>query len=965
MNTAIPRLLLAVAPLFALTPLHAQVEPKADPVADPRNVVTDGTVRLTVLTPQLVRLEWAADGRFEDRPSLVFLDRHTPPVAFTQRNEDGWLVIATAQLTLRYRPKSGRFGPENLSITVKNADSTVTWRPGTTDTANLGGTTRTLDGAAGPVTIEKGLVSRDGWTLVDDSDRPLFDASPWPWVVQRAPAQRQDWYFFGYGHDYRRALADFTRVAGKIPMPPRFAFGAWWSRYWAYTDTELQQLVEDFHRHDVPLDVLVVDMDWHNTFELRWQGQPKDQAGQRLGWTGYTWDHAYFPDPDAFLGWVRQRGLHTTMNLHPASGIQPHEAQYPAMARATGIDPATGQYVPFRIEDQHFAEAYFANVIHPLERQGVDFWWLDWQQWGTTSIPGLTPTWWLNYVFFTDMERQGLHTTMNLHPASGVQPHEAQYPAMARAMGIDPTTRQYVPFRIEDKPFAEAYFANVIHPLERQGVDFWWLDWQQWGNTSIPGLTPTWWLNYVFFTDMERQGQHRPLIYHRWGGLGNHRYEIGFSGDVFSTWRALAFEPYFTATAANVGFDYWSHDIGGHIPGPVAPELYARWIQFGTFSPILRTHTTKNASAERRIWSYPPEFADVMRDAFQLRYAMIPYIYTAARRTYDSGVALVHPLYYDWPDADQAYAFPDEYGFGPDLLVSPVVTPRDSASALAQEQLWLPPGEWVEWSSGARLVGPRVVDRTFALDELPVVARAGAILPEQPKMERSDARPVDPLILDVFPGDSGGARVYEDAGDSQGYQTGAFTFTPVRGRRTGATTTVTIAPVEGYFPGMLRERGYEVRLRGTWPPARVTWQGAEVPYRADGSAPGWRYDGDRLTTIVSLPKADVSTSKALAVEAPAGADDALLDGVPGRLLRLRHAMAMLETLWPADWPSDAYVSLAETGRRLTLHPDSAQVELQRFRERLPDVLRALPQMKGDTAAIHRAMRHLGEGQGQH
>ena len=866
MKTAIRKLLIAFAPLIAFTPLHAQIEAHADPVAEARNVVIDGNARLTVLTPQLVRLEWAADGRFEDRPSLVFLNRRTPPVAFTQRVEHGWLVVATGQLQLRYRHHSGRFGPENLRITLKNADSTVTWRPGASDTANLKGTTRTLDGANGPVPLEQGLLSRDGWALVDDSQRPLFDASPWPWVVQRAPGQRQDWYFFGYGHEYRRALADFTRVAGKIPMPPRFAFGAWWSRYWAYTDAELERLVGNFHRSDVPLDVLVVDMDWHNTFELRWQGQPLDQAGQRLGWTGYTWDRAYFPDPDAFLGWVHRQGLHTTMNLHPASGIQPHEAQYPAMARAMGIDPATKQYVPFRIEDQHFAESYF---------------------------------------------------------------------------------------------------ADVIHPLERQGVDFWWLDWQAWSNTSIPDLSPTWWLNYVFFTDMERQGLHRPLIFHRWGGLGNHRYEIGFSGDARSTWPMLAFETYFTATAANVGFGYWSHDIGGHIPGPVAPELYTRWIQFGIFSPILRTHTTKNASAERRIWAYPPEYADAMRDAFQLRYALIPYVYTASRLAWDSGVSIVHPLYYDWPEADEAYAFPDEYRFGEDLVVSPVVTPVDSASALARLGLFLPPGEWVEWSSGARLSGPRVLERTFALDELPVYARAGAILPEQPTMERSDARPVDPLILDLFPGDSGSARIYEDAGDSQAYQDGAYTFTPVAQQRSGDTIAVTIAPVEGFFPGLLRERGYEVRLRGTWPPARVTWNGAEVAYRADGSAPGWRYDGDRLTTIVSLPKTDVSTRKELVVEQPAGADDALLDGVPGALLRLKRGMTMLEGLWPADWPSDAYVTLVQTGRRITLHPDSAQVELRRFREQLPQVLRRLPEMKGDTAVINRVRRHLDQAQGQH
>ena len=157
-----------------------------------------------------------------------------------------------------------------------------------------------------------------------------------------------------------------------------------------------------------------------------------------------------------------------------------------------------------------------------------------------------------------------------------------------------------------------------------------------------------------------------------------------------------------------MGFGYWSHDIGGHIPGPVAPELYTRWIQFGIFSPILRTHTTKNANAERRIWAYPPEFADAMRDAFQLRYAMIPYIYTAARRAYDSGVSMVHPLYYDWPDADQAYAFPDEYRFGEDLVVSPVVAADGQRERPGEPAAVAPAGRLggvVQRSTAARSAG--------------------------------------------------------------------------------------------------------------------------------------------------------------------------------------------------------------------------------------------------------------------
>ena len=235
--------------------------------------------------------------------------------------------------------------------------------------------------------------------------------------------------------------------------------------------------------------------------------------------------------------------------------------------------------------------------------------------------PGAAISW--NKTLFPDPEdflakihAEGLKTTLNLHPASGIEPWEKAYPAMARAMGIDPATRKYVPFNITDKKFATNYMDLVHHPLEKQGIDFWWLDWQQEQKTEMPGVMPTWWLNYVHFTDQQREGK-RPLLFHRWGGLGNHRYQIGFSGDTVSVWDSLAFQPWFTATAANVGYAYWSHDIGGHMPGAVDPELFTRWVEFGAFSPILRTHTTKNPASERRVWAYPEPYSSVLRSTFQ------------------------------------------------------------------------------------------------------------------------------------------------------------------------------------------------------------------------------------------------------------------------------------------------------------------------------------------------------------
>ena len=484
---------LFVVAMGALTLFHTPVEAadapgRYDPVADPRAVVTTGHARFTILTPQLIRMEWATDGKFEDHASLVFLNRSLPVPEYTHEStpNGGRTVIQTSALKLVYTPgnSDGKFGPDNLAITFSLNGKEVVWKPGMADTGNLLGTTRTLDRVQGAdVKLEPGLISRDGWTIVDDSTRQLFDTddfsfpagerSPWPWVTARPAGDRHDWYFFGYGHDYKRALYDYTRVAGQIPLPPRFAFGAWWSRYWAYTDQQFNQLIQGFHQHDTPLDVLVIDIDWHPTFNEVAGNQKQDASGHLLGWTGYSWNKLLFPDPDQFL-----KGIHA----------------------------------------------------------------------------------------------QGLKATVNIHPASGVQPWEDHYSEMARAMGIDPATKQYIPYDITEKKFATNYMNDIIHPLEQQGINFFWLDWQQEDKTSIAGLNPTWWINYVFFTDQQRQGK-RALLFHRWGGLGNHRYQIGFSGDTISVWDSLAFQPYFTATAANVGYAYWSHDIGGHMPGAIEPEL--------------------------------------------------------------------------------------------------------------------------------------------------------------------------------------------------------------------------------------------------------------------------------------------------------------------------------------------------------------------------------------------------------
>ncbi len=860
--------------LVALLIPAGSVAQAHDPVADPKAVVVAGAARFTVLTPQLIRMEWEPSGKFEDHSSLVFINRRLPVPKFTQRREGDWLVLETGMLKLRYRQDSRKFAEGNLTIELTVGGQHKVWWPGLPDAANLLGTTRTLDGIKGATSLEPGLVSRDGWVLVDDSARPLFDKSEWPWVMNRPAGERQDWYFFGHGHDYKQALKDFTLVAGKIPMPPRFAFGTWWSRYWAYTDEEFKHLVAEFEEHNVPLDVLVIDMDWHPTFGVKWWENKLDQAGQRLGWTGYTWNKLYFPDPPGFLQWT---------------------------------------------------------------------------------------------------ESKGLKTPLNLHPASGVQPHEEQYPEMARAMGMDPATKKYVPFEIWNKKFAENYFKILHHPLEAQGVDFWWLDWQQQHITGVPGLNPTWWLNYTHFTDMERRGK-RALLFHRWGGLGNHRYQVGFSGDTFTTWDSLAFQPYFTATAANVGYGYWSHDIGGHLrarlggrpeTGPQAedyPELYTRWVQYGVFSPILRTHTTKDPHAERRIWAYPLEYYTPMRQAFLLRYALIPYIYTASRQSYDTGISLARPLYYDWPEADEAYEFKDQYLFGDDLLLAPVTDPVSPETGTATKRVWLPPGEWFEWFTGARLAGGRTIERRFALDEIAVYARAGAVVPMQPPMRHTGEKPVDPLILNIVPGESGATRVYDDEGNTPGYQRGALAWTPVRhSRQADGTLNIEIGPSEGSYPGMLTSRGYEMRLLGALPPESVTVNGTPVAFRrgdpvgrpASGSqSPGWRYDGEKAAVIITTPSFSTRTTVQIVVRQRALTEEQarLLDGLAGKLACVKRAYDVVNSTWPRGWSPDILIEAAQTGRRIELNPQSGPAELEKLGRNLPAIRAEIEQLEDKAKA---------------
>ena len=818
--------------LALLTALACTLSPAIadNPKADAKAVVTSGNARFTVLTPQLIRMELSADGQFEDRATLTFVNRETPVPEFKVRESKSKLTITTPALTLTYL-KNGKFSDKNLKAVFTLNGKEVVWTPGMENPQNLLGTTRTLDGADGSKLkepMEQGILSRAGWSLIDDSQRHVLtpDGSEWEeWVEARPEGDRQDLYLFAYGHDYKQALADYALVAGRAPMPPKYTLGYWWSRYWQYSDNEFVDLVNKLKSMDVPIDVLIVDMDWHETWGLRKSNSPKDEYGQRIGWTGYTWQKELFPSPANFLKWTENEELKVALNLHPASGIQPYEAVYDDFTKEYGWSEK-GKSVPFKIDERKWADAYFKTVLEPMERDGVDFWWLDWQQWKESKYtPGLSNTFWLNHTFFNHAERQN------------------------------------------------------------------------------PGL--------------------RPFIYHRWGGLGSHRYPLAFSGDTYATWPMLAYLPYFTATASNVNYGWWGHDIGGHMfhktQKATDPELYTRWLQYGVFTPIFKTHSTKDPRIERCIWCFPDHMF-LMRDAIRLRYTLAPYIYNAARENYDTGVGMCRPMYYDYPESDKAYETPEQFMFGNDILATTITQPVDSITGLAPRTIWFPEGAWFDCATGSMYEGGRTEELHYTLAENPHYAKAGSIIPMNPATVKNLQQPCDTLVLTFIPGGDGQLRHYEDDGMSQQYKTN-YAVTTVSKKQEGNTVRVRISPREGSFAGASDNRSYELRFPAVFPPKSVKVNGKELAYSRFPKAGEWTYDGYTLAPVIytGTTACDAPVEIELAFDDYATAHQADLYGMSGVFKRCLDLTVEFKTEQGAH--SEPYLMLPEEYLRVSQCPN--------------------------------------------
>lgn len=757
-------------------------------------VVTDGHARFEVITPSLIRLEYAADGRFENRPTMTVPRSHRAVPSYATSVEDGWRVIRTDAVVLRWRRGSGSFDATDLRLRFLDQGKPRVVRPiAGAKHRFLGGWTRALDLQTGPVPLNNGVLTLDGWYVLDDSRTALLTSTLRGFALRpKRSGAYQDWYAFGYGHDYAKALKDLRALTGAAPLLPRSAFGVWYSKYYAFSDAELRAVAAKFAAEGVPLDTLSLDTDYKRVNDpvgAAIASTAVGAPGKAFSWNGWEWNTSLFPDPAGFVRWAHQRGINLAANIHPS--IDSNDPRFAAANAAAGGLPAsneckvlqadlTGTCHVFDWTNPKQLAAYF-GLHKPFADAGVDVFWLDWcceNAKGVANAPGLSPDTWIN----------------------------SRYAAYQRSRG-------------QRWPAFSRIGASYVNDGE-------------YGDRGTGAGTP--------------------------GALAEHRSTIQFTGDTCATWEMLAFEAQLTAAESSIGLPYVSHDIGSFngTPGTggcqavtaalakaaLPDDLYVRWLQLGTFQPLDRLHSNHG---DRLPWDYDGATRVAATQALRLRGELAPYTYTAARRAVDSGLPIAGPLYLTWPGRNAAYAHPSEFTYGRDLVVAPVTAP----GANAPVTLWVPPGDWVEYSTGRRFHGPEVRTVTVPLSRIPVLVRAGAVVPTQAAGLATGSAPRSHLVLTAFPG-SGTGELYDDAGRGFGYRHGEYTRTRFTQTRKRGTTTLRIGAARGTFPDARVTRTWDVRLRGIVRPSRVTLDGKVLPRASTPGGRGWSYDPDTRTLRV-------------------------------------------------------------------------------------------------------------------
>jgi len=414
------------------------------------------------------------------------------------------------------------------------------------------------------------------------------------------------------------------------------------------------------------------------------------------------------------------------------------------------------------------------------------------------------------------LHSRNIRLALAVNPMDGISPKEDYYLPFKAASGAK--DEGVIPFNVFSKDIVSAYLDYLIHPLMNYGVDFFWIDYNN--PNDLAGLRA---LEHYHFDDFKQIQNRRGIILGRNGMIAAHKYPVIYTGRTKVSWANLEMMPEFNASAANMGLTWISNDIGGYYDGTEDGELFSRFVQFGCFSPILRLAADSGKYYKREPWKWDITTQSVVSEYLRLRHQLIPYLYSEAYRYHKTGIPLVQPLYYRYPEIFDEPLYKNEYYFGTSLFIAPITTKMVDLMNRTIQKIYLPEGTWYNFTTGKRYTGGKRYTTFYKQEEYPVFARAGSVIPLTLLDEKNlnDTSSPKDMEIHVFPGASSTYELYEDDGISSLFEKDFYIVTDIDFSYQKNNLTVIIRPVAGKSGIIPKFRHYRIRFRNIREPDDV------------------------------------------------------------------------------------------------------------------------------------------------
>ena len=414
-----------------------------------------------------------------------------------------------------------------------------------------------------------------------------------------------------------------------------------------------------------------------------------------------------------------------------------------------------------------------------------------------------------------EFHKRGIRVGLNVNPTEGIYPHEAFYKQASEYLGV--TNGAVIQFDPLNPKLLDVLFKVFLHPLESVGVDFFWND-----STGNNDVTRLWALDHYMFLDSGRNSNKRGMILGRGSVIAPHRYPVIYGGSSQISWENLKNLPFLYLNASNIGVSWWSHDVAGNHGGIEEGELYVRYLQLSTFSPIFRFHGARGPYYKKEPWVWDAQTANIAADYMRLRHRLIPYLYTEAYNYTRAGTPLIQPFYYNymWVYDDSLYR--NQYYFGSQLLVCPILDKSDKTMMRTVHRFFIPDGTWYDFVTGKKFPGNKKYISFFKEEDYPVFAHAGSIIPLSNRSDYQNVGLPTDLEIQIFPGVSNTYTLYEDDGITSLYREGYYLKTSIDYNYLRNNYTVIIRSIEGKSGIAPERRNYKMVFRNTKEADNVT-----------------------------------------------------------------------------------------------------------------------------------------------